>query len=220
VQQGRFADALNAFQRGHELGSRKPRWTYPSAQWVRKAEQFIALEPKLPKLLNGEVQPADTAERLVAARMCREHRKLYAAATRFYADAFAAEPKRADDLEAQHRYEAACVAALAGSGQGEDAADLDDQARARLRRQALDWLRADLTQYAAIVDRGPPQARPMVQQRLEHWQQDTDFAGMRGAALATRPEAERPPWQKLWAQVEALRQRAAGPPKPPKPGGP
>jgi tetratricopeptide (TPR) repeat protein len=213
-QKGHFADALAALKRGHELGSQNPRWSYPSAQWVRTAEQLVALEPKLPKMLKGEAQPADPAEGLVLARMCQDYKKLYAAATRFYAEAFAAEPKLAGDLAAQYRYNAACAAALAGCGQGLDAGQLDDQERARLRRQALDWLRADLTQYAAIVDKGPAQARAGVQQRLEHWQQDTDFAGVRGNALAKLPEAERAPWQKLWAEVEGLRQRAAKAPEP------
>ena len=35
------------------------------------------------------------------------------------------------------------VAALAGLGQGRDAGSLSNEARAALRRQALDWLKAD-----------------------------------------------------------------------------
>jgi hypothetical protein len=53
-----------------------------------------------------------------------------------------------------------------------------------------------------------------VQQRLQHWQQDTDFAGVRGDALTKLPEAERQQWQKLWAEIEALRQRAMKPAAP------
>jgi hypothetical protein len=52
---------------------------------------------------------------------------------------------------------------------------------------------------------------------MQHWQWDTDFAGVRGKALDKLPEPERKEWQTLWQEVEALRQRAAGPPKP---GGP
>ena len=40
---------------------------------------------------------------------------------------------------------------------------------------------------------------------MQHWQQDTDFAGVRGPeALAKLPEAERQEWQKLWAEVAEL----------------
>ena len=42
-----------------------------------------------------------------------------------------------------------------------------------------------------------------MQQRLREWQQDADFAGVRGEALAKLPEAERKAWQQLWADVEA-----------------
>jgi hypothetical protein len=64
------------------------------------------------------------------------------------------------------------------------------------------------------VDKGPAQGRAAVQQQLVRWQQDSDFAGVRGDALAKLPEAERPPWQKLWAEVEALRKRTAKAPEP------
>ena len=46
---------------------------------------------------------------------------LNCAAARFYEEAFAAQPKLADDLGAAHRYNAACAAALAGCGQSKDA---------------------------------------------------------------------------------------------------
>jgi hypothetical protein len=37
---------------------------------------------------------------------------------------------------------------------------------------------------------------------MHHWQQDLDFAGVRGpVALAKLPEAEREPWEKLWKEV-------------------
>src|SRR5205814_89708 len=67
---------------------------------------------------------------------------------RFYAEAFAAQPALADDLKVGHRYNAACYAALAAAGMGEDTARLDDKEKSRLRKQALDWLRADLTLWS------------------------------------------------------------------------
>jgi hypothetical protein len=168
---------------------------------VRLAADLVPLEGQLPKLLKGEAQPANAAQGIALAWHCQEHKKLYAAATRFYAAAFVAQPGLADDLKAQDRYNAACAAALASCGHGEDAAQLDDQERARLRRQALTWLRADLAQYAQRVEKGPAQVRAAVQQRLVHWQQDPDFAGVRGDALAKLPAAERQVWQQLWADV-------------------
>jgi hypothetical protein len=49
-------------------------------------------------------------------------------------------------------------------------------------------------------------------QTLPHWQTDSDLAGIRGQeALAKLPEGERADWQKLWADVEALRKQAGKP---------
>jgi hypothetical protein len=48
-----------------------------------------------------------------------------------------------------------------------------------------------------------------VQQTLRRWQLDADFAGVRGDALAKLPEAEREPWQQLWADVEQTSRKAS-----------
>jgi hypothetical protein len=48
---------------------------------------------------------------------------------------------------------------------------------------------------------------------MRHWLKDDDFAGVRGAkSLARLPKADRKEWQKLWEEVETLRQRAAARP--------
>jgi tetratricopeptide (TPR) repeat protein len=200
-QQGRFAEALRAYKRGHELGSKTPGWPHPSAQWTRNAEQVIALEDKLPKLLKGGAQPADAAEQLALARWCLQHKRMFASATRFYTQAFAAQPELARNLETWDRYTAACAAALAGCGRGEDAARFDDRERARLRQQALDWLHADLALRAKQVATSRPQDQVAAQMALGLWLVDTDFAGVRGEALAKFAEAERDGWRKLWAEV-------------------
>jgi tetratricopeptide (TPR) repeat protein len=205
VPLGRFREAVEELRRGHELGVRDPRWRYPSAQWLRTAEQLVALDNKLPKLLSGEAQPADNAERLSVARLCQQPcKRLYAASARFYTDAFAKQRQLANDLNAQHRFNAARAASLAGTGQGNDAGGSEERERARLRRQALAWLRADLVVYPRLADKGPTQARALVQQRLANWQHETDLGGVRGAAVAKLPETERDGWRKLWADVEKL----------------
>jgi tetratricopeptide (TPR) repeat protein len=214
--QGMFRQATEAYRRGHELGSQNPRWAYPSAQWVRDCERLAELDGKLPAILSGQRQPADTVERLDLARLCQlPCKKRHAAAVRFYREAFAAEPKAADDLDQQHRYNAACSAALAGCGQGKDADKLEAKERARLRQQALEWLRADLNSYRQLMEKAADKNGAMVVEGMQQWLQDADFAGVRGAAaLARLPEAERADWRRLWQQVEALRQRAAQRPTP------
>jgi serine/threonine-protein kinase len=127
-------------------------------------------------------------------------------------DTFTAEPKRADDLNTQHRYNAACAAALAGCGQGKDAADLDDAERARWRRQALEWLRLDLAWWGKALDGGKGQARAQVRAWMQHWRSVGDFAGVRdNDALARLPAEERKEWERFWGEVDALIRRASEP---------
>jgi serine/threonine-protein kinase len=177
---------------------------------VRQCERLVELDAKLPRVLKGEAQPADAAERLELAQMCQlPGKSLNAAAVRFYTDVFAAEPKVADDLGAAHRYKAACAAALAGVGQGRDASDLGEKGRARLRQQALDWLRADLAACGRVLGNGPEDARPLALRCLQHCLADSDFAGVRDPeALARLPERERKAWQQLWGDVRNSLTRA------------
>jgi hypothetical protein len=129
------------------------------------------------------------------AELCRRQHR-YLSAVCFMTDAFATDPNPGDDRAAGHRY-AARSAALA-AGQGEDAAKVDDLERARLRKQALDWLRAGLAFYTKLSASGPANARLFVQQKLMHWQKDGDLAGIRDkTALAKVPAEE----QKAFAQL-------------------
>jgi hypothetical protein len=175
---------------------------------VLQAERLAALEAKLPAFLEGQFQPGDTAERLGLAAVCRA-RKLHAAAARLYAAAFAADPGLADDLKGGHRYNAVCSAALVAAGQGEDAARLDDQERAHLRQQALDWLKAELALRTRQLESGQPAAPAEVQRVTKHWQQNRDLAGLRDQdALARLPAEERAACANLWADVATLRKKA------------
>src|SRR5262249_54469091 len=107
------------------------------------------------------------------------------------------------------RYNAACAAAPAGCGQGEDADQLDEQERAPWRRQALDWLRADLAHWTKAVENDTPPTRAALPGTLRHWQRDPDLAGLRdAAALAELPEEEREAWRGPWAEVKEALTRA------------
>ena len=51
-----------------------------------------------------------------------------------------------------------------------------------------------------------------------HWQHNPDFVGVRGEdALAELPASERAGWQQLWAEVQAVLERASAKP-PTRPG--
>jgi hypothetical protein len=141
----------------------------------REAEALIL--PDLPAFLRGEYQPLDNDERLALVGICQFQGRSHAAA-RLYADAFASDPglanrliaisrsravlgdkqpvSRVEDLATECRYPAARCAALAGCGPGDDAGKLDAAERARWRKQAREWLRADLTVWVKMLDGGSP----------------------------------------------------------------
>jgi tetratricopeptide (TPR) repeat protein len=204
LRQGRLAQAGDAARRCLQLVSADHPLRRPVAQLLQRSERLLALDSRLSAVLKGEAEPRDTAERLALAGLARQpYKRQYTAAARLYAAAFGAKEATAD-LLARHRYHAACAAALAGCGQGWDAVLIDDKQGARLRRQALDWLRGDLTAWKQLLEKEPEQARAAVQKALRQWQQDTDFAGVRGDALAKLPESEGVAWRQLWDDVSSL----------------
>jgi tetratricopeptide (TPR) repeat protein len=208
LQQGRYAEAKDASARALALLPEKHPLRARVSRQVQDCERLLKLEERLPRLLRGEDQAGSARECLDLMRMCQAKR-LHAAAARFAAEAFAADPKLASNPPPGLRYNAACSAALAAAGQGEDAAKLEDAARAKLRGQALDWLKADVSAWGQLLDSGPPQARATLVRTLSNWQKDADLAGLRdAAALARLPADEQKAFAQLWADVAALRKKA------------
>ncbi len=179
---------------------RGPDWHNPSAEWVRNAEKNAALENKLLRWLKEEYTPQDNDERLSLTYICYRKKMNRAAAT-LYADAFAAEPKRADDLNERYRDNATSHAVLAAAGQGADAANLDDNERKRLREQARLWLDAQHKQLAGLLNEPSPRILDRVRKDLEKWQRDPDLASVRGDAIAKLPEVEQEAWRQLWKDI-------------------
>jgi regulation of enolase protein 1 (concanavalin A-like superfamily) len=174
--------------------------------------QILALDPKDADVANdlgGQGQLAErnrrdfmvrllTASTMPVLKVTETYGRPYFAA-RLFAAAFDGDPKLADDLDAQHRYNAACYAVLAAGGQDKDAKKLDDKERTHWRQQALNWLHAELAAYGKQLQNGHPETRLSLRQRLEHWHQDAALDGIRNpAALAKLPAPERQACQQLW----------------------
>jgi hypothetical protein len=122
------------------------------------------------------------------------------------------DPRLGDDRQARHRYNAACAAALAGCGLGKDEPPPSGEQKTKLRRQALDWLTAELGTWAKLLETANKDQRGFIAKTLEHWREDTDLAGIReDAGLAKLPERESVAFRKLWADVDALLKKAARP---------
>jgi serine/threonine-protein kinase len=203
---GRFAEARDASARALALlPNRHPLRAFLSQQ-QQTCERLLKLEQRLPRLLRGEDRPGSAQECLELVAICY-HKHRYDQATHFYTLAFALQPKLADDLSRQHRYNAACFASRAAVSKKADS--LTATQRLALRRQALTWLRADLSSWARLVA-GNKVGPSRLARTLSHWQKDADLAGLREAEALRRLSAEeRQACQRLWADVAALLERAS-----------
>jgi hypothetical protein len=132
VEQKKLAEAEAAFRKADQLLPNHPL----IRNNLRQAQRWLELDRQLPALLDGTAKLAGPQEQIELALFCLSHKEHTHAAARFFADAFRADPRLADDLQAQRRYNAACAAALAAAGKGKDAGKLDVQEQGRLRQQA------------------------------------------------------------------------------------
>jgi serine/threonine-protein kinase len=207
LQLGRFAEARTAVEsllkvRQNDAERRARR------RQLDLCDAMLAVETKLPAILAGKERPTDAPTQRALAEWFLKHKRLTATAAGFYASALSTQPSLADDLEAGNRYHAACAAALAGCGTGEDVADLDGEKRAALRQLALDWL---TTEYNVCDERhraGKPGDRTVVAMTVRSWLNSEDLAGVRDEqGLAKLPAEEGRAWQALWAKVTTLAAR-------------
>ncbi len=179
----------------------------------REAEGLVL--PNLPAFQRGKYRPQDNDERLalLAGQLAScEFEGHQGAAARLYTEAFAAEPRLAEDVPAATRYHASCAAASAGCGQGKDADQLNDEERALLRRQALDWVSQDLTWCRQRLDDGNAETNARIRQGLQFWRGDPDLAGVRAKDAPARLSDEaRERWERLWSDVDALLHRVSVP---------
>jgi serine/threonine-protein kinase len=208
AQRTQFQEAAAMLQKASDLFPEGAPGREPAWQLREQCQRFLVLEARLPAILKGKDKPANPAEQIEMARLCNL-KKLYASATRLYANAFARRPQLAEGRRPGYRYNAACSAALAGCGRGDDAAQSDDAERARWRAQARQWLRADLAAWAKELKGGLTVDRVQIQKTLSRWQADAELAGLRDPdALAKLPSAEGQECQALWDDVDALLKRA------------
>jgi serine/threonine-protein kinase len=204
LMQGKPREALAELQRGSDLRSTSP------GEWLVQCRRWLELEARLPAVLEGKARPAGAAEQAEFADLAAA-RGLKVTAARMYQAAFAADPELARQLSTARRCTAACAAALAGCGRAEDAARLGAREGGEWRKQALDWLRADLEAWRKAIAEGRPEEQTDARKTLRSWQYIADLAGVREpGALDALPAPERDAWRKFWADVAALVQTPPG----------
>jgi serine/threonine-protein kinase len=214
----RLVIAMAQYRKGQEEEARKTLaaeiirfdWGMANAisrdHWIwhvlrREAEAMIF--PNTAAFLEGKHQPQDNTERLALLGVCRFKNRTSASA-RLHADAFAADPTLANDPRSRQRYMAARAAAQAGCGRGTDAAAVEETERAHWRKQAREWLRADLAAWVRLLDSNPA-ARGDAWKALTLWRVDPDLACVRDPSEVDKlAEDERKEYLALWAELAAV----------------
>jgi eukaryotic-like serine/threonine-protein kinase len=207
LDRGRFADARAAMECLLKL---------PTSEVKRRAQRrqldlcdaLLPVEASLPANLAGKGRPESASAQRALAEWCLKYRRLPATAASFYEASLAIEPSLADDLEAGHRFHAACAAAFAACGVSEDATLLDDGRKKALRRQALDWLTAEYNAWAERHRLGKPGDRTTAATAVRSWLRSEYLVCVRDEQALTKfPPEERRGWQALWAKAAVLAAR-------------
>ena len=200
--QGKIDEAIEAFREGQGQVKTNPALLQSIDRELAATERRQGLVERLPEVIQGKERPKDAEEGVVFAAMCSE-RKLYFSSANLLEQALRDDPKLAENTQAVHRFNAACAAALAGTGQGRDDPKPNDDEKTRLRRQALEWLKADLA-FWKNHDANPAQKR-LSNQRLLHWKAVADLAGVRDEeALKGLPEEEQNRFREFWKEVDEV----------------
>jgi serine/threonine protein kinase/Flp pilus assembly protein TadD len=201
---GCVQDALVALRRGHELASKDPHWAYPSEAWLRQCQLLANLEPQLPAVLTGAKRLANPSERAACAQLCM-FKRYYSDGASLYSEAFRTDASLAVDPVANHVYNAACAAVLAGTGQENHARKLDAAEGRQWRLQALDWLYMGLGMRKQQLHAKASGALLEVLQEVHYWIHDPNLTAVHDVkALARLPEKEQLAFMRFWADVEKL----------------
>jgi tetratricopeptide (TPR) repeat protein len=201
---GQFADAVTEMKQAHELGSKDPKWPFPSGQWLKSYEGLAALDRKLSSHLKAEVKIDKVADQIELAEFCLKDKRSFATAALLFEKALLANPGLQDD-DGSIRTNACRSALLAADGKSTDAANLSDPERRHWRTQAIAWLREDLDKCKKLKESGIAKDRDAIRSKLQNWQALPELKSMREKLfLAELSESDRKTCLDLWQEVDGL----------------
>jgi hypothetical protein len=130
---------------------RQPKQVRRAERGRELTDRRKALVGRLPAILRGADRPHDRDELLEIGRLCRA-RRYFAAGARLFKSALREDPGLDGDGVSPPRYDAACLATLAGCAAGTDDPQPDEAERSRFRGLALRWLEAELAAISRYLD--------------------------------------------------------------------
>jgi Flp pilus assembly protein TadD len=173
--------------------------------WMDNWEDREDRVNRVKDVLDDKTRLHGADDHLAFARLCMLWKHYYIDAVRYYGDAFGIRPALADDVRQGHRFDAACAAALAGSGQGEHVSSFTELDRRRMRDRARQWLEEDLAGWAKFVGSDKPADLAQARATMLHWRLERCLSTVRNRdALEKLPDPERVQWQQFWDKVDGF----------------
>jgi hypothetical protein len=135
--------------------------------------------------------------------LCIKYLKRYGDGVKLIERALQDDPSLANDREERLRFRGASAALQACRNDPK----ASDKQRAEWRRQALEWLQAELESYRTTpgtsMDKQEGPGTPSPRESVRGWLQDATLAGVREADLLTQlPTSEQHDWLEFWGEVE------------------
>jgi tetratricopeptide (TPR) repeat protein len=174
----RFDDAERAFRNSLQYAESGSASAKQIQGMIGGAQTGRRIGGRFAGMVRGTEAPRDAAERVAVAEMCYD-RGFYGAAVRFWGEAIDADPALAANRDNQIRYSAACAAALAAGGRGKDNRASTAASNAKLRKQAKQWLTADLGDWSRLFEGANAPQRAAIARTLRHWRQGSDLECLR-----------------------------------------
>lgn len=155
---------------------------------------------------DGPPPEVDLDDRLAFAAVLRDRGDVEAS-DRVYTEVVSERPELLVDHSRTVPFDAARSAILASLRPS--VAETDPTHAEGLRRKALGWLRADMETWRRHLDMRSSQCRFHVARCIARWRSARDFAVVRDRdRVAPLSDVERPEWDALWRDVDALSERA------------
>jgi serine/threonine-protein kinase len=201
IEQGRYEEAVVAYRRGHQLGAITPRWSYPSQEWIERAELLVILDGELDLYLEDGIDPTDTRMAVELAGIAAT-RGWTVRASEWYGALLEHAPDYPDRLIDVG--DAGAVAARAAAGEGEDAGALSLAERANLALLSLTWLDEVLDRLETDARADPVGELESTRSWLLALRKDRRLDALRGdAAAALGPEVARTA-AALWERIDRI----------------
>ena len=186
----RFQESLELFRHAQTLDSPNSPWRIEAAKWIERIEQ--ELDRKLRAVEADPNIQMEPVQALELATYAIVEAKKWQVAARLYQSAMR-DPELLYEDRLKHCYHAACaVVRLA-------AETADRKTASKLRNQALNWLRLELSAFSKIGQNS--KRRSAAKKKLQQWKANPHLASVRGWMIKYLPESERAAWSRLWAEV-------------------